>query len=163
VSDDVEFLVQSQNPMQLSHEELEAFVESLRKAGYAARFVAPRELRGYGVTFWEVVILYVLVKVADRVTHRALDELLDPVIDRFVSWAKQRFIKGLKRQRIGPRTGPNVWWFTTKTASRCGPLCYIRWTLIWKIGPTRTSGMAYAAGRPRNKKNSLAPRRPRFV
>jgi len=44
----------------------------------------------YGITWWEVVYIYVGMKALDAVTSRALDAMLDRIVETAKRWAHER-------------------------------------------------------------------------
>jgi len=85
-----DFVVVPGNPFDTTVESLDPLLAQLRQEGSTAE-VRVREERGYGVTFIEVVLLYVAYKAMDKVVDRALDRTVDKAESAGTRWwAKRR-------------------------------------------------------------------------
>lgn len=76
------------NPRDLTPETLEPLVADLSEH-YTAD-VAVTQQRGYGVTWWEVLIIYVASKGADAIVGRAFNEILDRLEATVRAWLGRR-------------------------------------------------------------------------
>lgn len=85
------------NPMDLRTEELQPLVEALER-GDRTVGVGTRPQRGYGVTWWEVLIIYLASRGADAVVGRVYEALLDEIVEKAKAWYHaRREEKGNKR------------------------------------------------------------------
>ena len=91
-----DFVVVPGNPFDTTIESLDPLLAELRQDGGTAE-VRVREERGYGVTFIEVVLLYVAYKAMDKVVDRALDRTLDKAESAGTQWWAKRRLEGRNR------------------------------------------------------------------
>ena len=75
-------IVQTANPLIVKPEELDGLIDALKDKGLDARRSSV-EQRGYGVTWWEVVLIWVAARSAETV--------IDQVVGDIVEWMKDRF------------------------------------------------------------------------
>ena len=103
MADQVRIIVEPQNPLDLRADELAPLIDGLRaaNASWDVRVTA-LEQRGYGVTYWEVVHIW-LPALADE----ALTALIGAVIAEAVRWARGRFANGSKRPKYVAIHGPD--------------------------------------------------------
>lgn len=76
------------NPRDLTPEKLMPLVDDLSEQ-YTTDLGTVQQ-RGYGVTWWEVLLIYVASKGADAVVGRAFDELLDRLEAAVRAWLSGR-------------------------------------------------------------------------
>lgn len=76
------------NPRDLTPEKLADLVSDL-SADYSAD-VGVAEQRGYGVTWWEVLIIYIATKGADAIVGRLYDAALDRIESSVKAWLARR-------------------------------------------------------------------------
>src|SRR5450759_4675153 len=100
-----EIRIVPQNPLDLRPEELEGLAEALRAKmpNLPVRIVAQPQ-HGYGVTFWEV--LRVWVPWSD-VAQDAAAAAVGIIAKELVSWARHRFKKSPGRPKYVAILGPN--------------------------------------------------------
>ena len=82
-------LLVPKNPLATREEELRPLADELTGDGVSVRYTA-YEQRGYGVTLWEVLGIYFVMKAADAVTGRAFDVLVDRVKEKAFTWYRRR-------------------------------------------------------------------------
>src|SRR5918993_1816910 len=87
-------LVQSSNPLDVRPEELSTLVDDLQNRGMDAR-LAYREQKGYGVTWWEVVLIWAPLYVGTRFAEAAINELAAAAVE----WMKERFRRDPENER----------------------------------------------------------------
>jgi hypothetical protein len=80
------------NPSDLSDEEMLRLENVLRGAGVESVERAERPRRGYAVTWWQVVGIYV--------GARAGDALISAVVTAVVDWTKERFESRARPQSV---------------------------------------------------------------
>jgi hypothetical protein len=87
-----DILIEPQNPLDLRPEGLTDLVDAIREIDptFEIRFAAHGQ-RGYGVTFWEVIFIWIGGKVAETTVNRITNAAID--------WAKRRFDVPNKRHR----------------------------------------------------------------
>ncbi len=78
------------NPLDLRPEELEPLVAELRDGRASGVDVGVVPQRGYGVTWWEVLVIYVAMKGADAVLGHMYELLLDEITDQVKAWYRAR-------------------------------------------------------------------------
>jgi hypothetical protein len=83
-------IVQTANPRDVKLEDLDGLISALEDQGIDARR-AYVEQRGYGVTWWEVLIIWVGARSAETV--------IDRVVGDAVEWMKDRFRQNPDRKR----------------------------------------------------------------
>ena len=83
-------LVQTANPLDVQPEELNDLIDALKSEGLDARR-ACLEQKGFGVTWWEVVVIWVGMKTAEAV--------IDQVVGDVVEWMKERFRRDPENKR----------------------------------------------------------------
>jgi hypothetical protein len=88
VSDPV--IVQTANPLDVKPEDLDALINALKDEGLDVRR-AYLEQKGYGVTWWEVVLIWVAARSAETV--------IDRVVGDAVVWMKNRFRQNPESKR----------------------------------------------------------------
>lgn len=90
---EAQIIIEPRNPLDLSPDDLADFADSLRalNPAYDVRF-AHREQRGYGVTWWEVVNVWLPW---DSVT----DAVVGAIVGLAVDWARRRFKRDPETQR----------------------------------------------------------------
>jgi len=93
VSDPV--IVQTANPLDVKMEDLDGLISALEDEGLDARR-AYVEQRGYGVTWWEVVLIWV--------SARSAEAVIDRVVGGAVEWMRERF----RRVPEGRKPRPKV-------------------------------------------------------
>lgn len=76
------------NPRDLTPEKLAELVNEL-STDYTAD-VGVVEQRGYGVTWWEVLIIYIATKGADAIVGRLYDEALNKIESSVKAWLARR-------------------------------------------------------------------------
>lgn len=76
------------NPRDLTPEKLEPLVADLSE--HYTTDVGVVEQRGYGVTWWEVLLIYLASKGADAIVGRTFDEALDRLVTAVQSWLGRR-------------------------------------------------------------------------
>jgi hypothetical protein len=74
--------VQTANPLDVKLAELDGLIDALKDEGLDARR-ANLEQKGYGVTWWEVVLIWVAARTAEAG--------IDPVVGDVVKWMRDRF------------------------------------------------------------------------
>jgi hypothetical protein len=87
-------IVQTANPLDVKPEDLDGLISALEDEGLDAQR-AYVEQRGYGVTWWEVVLIWVAARSAEAV--------IDRVVGSAVEWMKDRF-----RQELEHKPRPKV-------------------------------------------------------
>lgn len=88
-------VVSPQNPLQLTREDLAAFLTSLEAIGpHLEVEYTPREQRGYAVTWWEVVHVFV-----PAAAVYVGGKLVEEIVSRFVDWARDRLRKEQSQKR----------------------------------------------------------------
>jgi hypothetical protein len=75
-------IVQSANPLDVKPEELDGLIDALKDDGLDARRTY-LEQKGFGVTWWEVVLIWVAARSAETV--------IDRVVGDVVGWMKERY------------------------------------------------------------------------
>lgn len=75
-------IVQTANPLDVRPEELDDLIDALKDDGLDARR-GYLEQKGYGVTWWEVVLIWV--------GTRAAEAVINHVVGDVVEWMKERF------------------------------------------------------------------------
>jgi hypothetical protein len=86
------------NPLDLRPDELQPLVEDIKTGQAESVDISVRPLRGYGVTWWEVLVIYLAVKGADAVVGHAYQLLLDDITEKVKRWYRERrAAKGNKR------------------------------------------------------------------
>jgi hypothetical protein len=93
VSDPV--IVQTANPLVVKLEDLDGLISAFEDEGLDARR-AYVEQRGYGVTWWEVLLIWV--------SARSAEAVIDRVVGGAVEWMRDRF----RRQPGGRQPRPKV-------------------------------------------------------
>jgi hypothetical protein len=88
-------IVQTANPRQVKLEDLDGLISALEDEGLDARR-AYAEQRGYGVTWWEVVLIWV--------SARSAEAVIDRVVGGAVEWMRDRF----RREPRGRQPRPKV-------------------------------------------------------
>ncbi len=83
-------IVQTANPHDVKPEDLDGLIGALKDAGLDARR-GYLEQKGYGVTWWEVVLIWVAARSAETV--------IDRVVGDVVEWMKARFRQDPESQR----------------------------------------------------------------
>lgn len=78
------------NPLDLRPEDLEPLVERIRDGHASSADVSMVRQRGYGVTWWEVLVIYISAKGADAVIGHAYQLLLDEITDKVKAWYRER-------------------------------------------------------------------------
>lgn len=78
------------NPLDLRPEELEPLATQIAADHVVTSAVGVVPQRGYGVTWWEVLLIYIGSKGADAVTGHAFQLLLDGVTDKAKQWYRDR-------------------------------------------------------------------------
>jgi len=71
-------------------EPIEHLAEKLRSDGLEVSIVPPEPMRGVGLIFGELVLVYVVMKTVDNLTNRALDALIDRLTEPIKKWARDR-------------------------------------------------------------------------
>jgi hypothetical protein len=69
---------------------LQELAHMLREESSDVAISRPDPMRGYGVIFGEVVLIYVGMKAIDHLTDRAIDDLLGRLLEPLKGWAKKR-------------------------------------------------------------------------
>lgn len=90
VPSEAKFVVVPGNPFDTTADDLAPMIEELNNEGHAE--VRIRAERGYGVTFIEVVIVYIAMKALDATVDRIFEKLLDKVEGAGTQWWKRRRI-----------------------------------------------------------------------
>ncbi len=88
------------NPLDLSEEDLKPLVDQVSAASGLSAGVGIVPQRGYGVTWWEVVLIYVGMKGADAVTAHALQLLLDGLTEKTKEWYRRQSLARPNRERV---------------------------------------------------------------
>jgi len=88
-------IVQTANPLVVKLEDLDGLISALEAEGLDARR-AYVEQRGYGVTWWEVVLIWV--------SARSAEAVIDRVVGGAVEWMRERF----RREPEGRQPRPKV-------------------------------------------------------
>jgi hypothetical protein len=83
-------IVQTANPLDVRPEELDSLINVLKDEGLDARR-AHLEQKGYGVTWWEVVLIWVGARTAEAV--------IDHVVGDVMEWMKERFRQSPENRR----------------------------------------------------------------
>lgn len=83
-------LIVPANPLDVRPEELESLVEDIQRGTASSVDVGVMPQRGYGVTWWEVVVIYVAMKGADAVVGHAYQLLLDEITEKVKGWYRER-------------------------------------------------------------------------
>lgn len=78
------------NPLDVRPEHLQPLAAEIEADHGLRADVAAMPQRGYGVTWWEVLLIYVGTKGADAVTWHAFQLLLDSVTDKAKTWYGDR-------------------------------------------------------------------------
>lgn len=78
------------NPLDLRPEELESLLGDLRTGHAASVDVGVVPQRGYGVTWWEVLVIYIAMKGADAVIGHGYQLLLDEITEKVKAWYRAR-------------------------------------------------------------------------
>jgi hypothetical protein len=82
------------NPLDVRPEDLEPLVEEIKLGNDLTVDVrVPPPQRGYGVTWWEVVVIYLLTKGADAVVGRGYQLILDKITEKVKHWYQERRLK----------------------------------------------------------------------
>ena len=93
------------NPLDLKLEKLKSLISELQEQDpeYNIQFVST-ELTGYGVTFWEVLYVWLL-----WVGIKTAEAAIPKIVDLFIKWAHNRFHQegGEKRPKYVAIYGPN--------------------------------------------------------
>lgn len=89
------FVVVPGNPYDTTPESLSPLLEQLRESGTAE--LRTRSERGYGVTFIEVILIYVIIKAGEKILDRALDKTLDAAEEAGSRWWQHRRLQGARR------------------------------------------------------------------
>lgn len=94
-----EILIEPQNPLDLTTEQLEDLAQSLRgiDASYDVRF-AYREQKGYGVTWWEVLYIW-LPWIGVAAGAIAGEKAVEKIVELSIDWARRRFKKEGEQKR----------------------------------------------------------------
>lgn len=83
-------LLVPQNPLDLREEDLASLIEALRKETSLSVEVGILPQRGYGVTWWEVLLIYIATKGADAVVGHVYNLLLKEITDKVQAWYQRR-------------------------------------------------------------------------
>lgn len=78
------------NPLDLGPEELEPLVGDLRDGHASSVDVGVVPQRGYGVTWWEVLVIYITMKGADAVLGHVYQLLLNEITEKVKAWYRER-------------------------------------------------------------------------
>lgn len=78
------------NPLDLRPEDLESLVERIGCGHASSVGVGVVSQRGYGVTWWEVLVVYVATKGIDAVVGRMHELLLNVITDTVKDWYHER-------------------------------------------------------------------------
>ncbi len=78
------------NPLDLRPEELESLLGDLRAGHASSADVGVVPQRGYGVTWWEVLVIYIAMKGADAVIGHVYQLLLDEITEKVKAWYRAR-------------------------------------------------------------------------
>lgn len=81
------------NPLDLPPEDLEPLVARIRDGHAPSPDVGVLPQRGYGVTWWEVLIIYVSMKGVDAVVGHVYQLLLDEITEKVKQWYRDRSLK----------------------------------------------------------------------
>lgn len=76
------------NPQDLTPEKLDSLLAELSEHYTTDVAVVPQ--RGYGVTWWEVLIIYLASKGADAIVGRVFDEAVDRIESTVRTWIARR-------------------------------------------------------------------------
>jgi hypothetical protein len=71
-------------------EGLQELAHMLRDESSDVEIARPDPMRGNGVIFGEVVLIYIGMKAVDHLTDRAVDDLLGRLLEPVKAWAKRR-------------------------------------------------------------------------
>jgi hypothetical protein len=75
---------------------LDELVENIANAGFSVDTEYHEQQPGtYGVTWWEVVLIYLGTQSLDSLTSHAFDKVIDKLADVAQTWARRRFKKKL--------------------------------------------------------------------
>jgi hypothetical protein len=88
-------VLQPGNPLDLTSEDLMPLVHGLERLGSEGQevIITERPTRGYGVTWWQVLLIYVGMKAGDA--------LINSVVSSAVDWAKNHLSEGGRPHYIG--------------------------------------------------------------
>lgn len=75
-------IVQTANPLDVKPEELDGLIDALNDKRLDARR-SRVEQRGHGVTWWEVVLIWVAARSAEAVIDRVVGDVVEWMKDRF--------------------------------------------------------------------------------
>src|SRR3954447_9616568 len=81
----------------VSDPDLQQLADSLSHEGGTSIEIYKPQRRGYGITLWEVLLLYFGRKGADAITGRALSLMLDATVDKVKAWYAARVKNGAAR------------------------------------------------------------------
>jgi hypothetical protein len=77
-------------------EALQELEDDITRAGFSPSSESHQQAPGsYGVTWWEVVLIYVGTHALDSVTSNAFDSLIHKLANTVKTWARRRFSKKL--------------------------------------------------------------------
>lgn len=98
-------LLEAQNPLDIPPADLEPLAQAIRDVGqgYEVQIAEPVEQRGYGVTWWEVVLIYIGSRGAEVVLTNVVNDLYKVA----VGWARARFQKEPGRPKYIAIRGPD--------------------------------------------------------
>lgn len=78
-------------------EALDRLEEAIAEAGFSTSRETHEQAPGaYGVTWWEVICIYVLSHGLDSLTNHAFEQLIDKLAEVAKGWARGRFTKKLE-------------------------------------------------------------------
>jgi len=87
-------IISSQNPNDVSKEELAELASEIEKhIRYKVEY-HKKESVGYGVTWYEVVLIWLGIEVSKTVYK----EVVEPIVKDFIVWAKNRMRRNLSRR-----------------------------------------------------------------
>ena len=89
------FVVVPGNPYDTTVDDLSPLLDELNAEGRAEVRIRPE--RGYGVTFIEVVIIYIAMKVLDATVDRIIERTLDKAEAAGTQWWKRRRLEKARR------------------------------------------------------------------
>lgn len=120
-----EVLLVPANPLDLRPEDLESLAIAIRGDHALTADVGVVPQRGYGVTWWEVLYIYLGTKGLDALTGHAFQLFLDGITEKAKQWYRgRRFRK--------TTTGPSTW---ASSMRRAGSFARSRFALT---APLRT-------------------------
>ncbi len=91
-----QIIIEPGNPNDFRNGELEEVAHLIEAIKPGPIRIAIKEQRGYGVTWWEVIYIWLppaLLTAGAYVGKKAVDKIVDALADEFIKWAKRKFNK----------------------------------------------------------------------